>query len=219
MSSEAPFAAAKARSRKKRIGSIGAGVRSSQATNAAVRIAPRPSAATICGLVHPSPLPWMRPQTSPKRPALIRPRPGRSSRPSGPWLSRRKANASGASRIPIGTFSQKIHCQEMPETTAPPTSGPDATARPAIPDQAPRASPRFSFGKAPLRIVSVSGVTIAPPIPWTARAAISASMLGASAAAADASVKIVRPATKTRRRPNRSPSAAPVSRNTAKVSV
>ena len=35
-----------------------------------------------------------------------------------------------------------------------------------MPDHAPSASPRFSFGKASLRIVSVSGMTIAPPIPW-----------------------------------------------------
>ncbi len=32
--------------------------------------------------------------------------------------------------MPTGTFSQKIHCQEIPSTTAPPTSGPIATAQP-----------------------------------------------------------------------------------------
>jgi hypothetical protein len=42
---------------------------------------------------------------------------------------------------------------------------------------------------------------------------------GASAAAAEAPVKIVSPTANSRRRPNRSPSAAPVSRKTAKVSV
>ncbi len=219
MSNDAPFAAANARSRKKRIGSIGAGVRSSQATNAAVRIAPTASEPTICGLVQPSPFPWMRPQTSPSNPALTSARPGRSRPLSGPYVSRRNRRASGTSRIPIGTFSQKIHCQEIPSTTAPPTSGPEATARPAIPDHAPSASPRFSFGKASARIVSVSGVTIAPPIPWIARAAMRASMLGASAAATDAAVKRVRPMAKTRRRPKRSPSAAPVSSRTAKVRV
>ena len=88
-----------------------------------------------------------------------------------------------------------------------------------MPDQAPSARPRFSFGNASLRIVSVSGVTIAPPMPWIARAAINASMVGASAAAAEAPVKSASPATNIRRRPKRSPSAAPVRRNTAKVSV
>jgi len=116
-------------------------------------------------------------------------------------------------------LSQKIHCQAIPCVTAPPTSGPIATARPLIPPQAPSATPRFSTGTAALRIVSVSGVTIAPPIPCAARAAISASTDGASAAAAEASVKMPRPMTNSRRRPKRSPSAAPVRSRTANVSV
>ncbi len=91
MSREAPFAAANARSRKKRIGSIGAGARSSQATKAAVKSAPSPSEATICGLVHPSPLPFTSPQTRPNRPALASANPGRSRRLAGPWLSWRNA--------------------------------------------------------------------------------------------------------------------------------
>ena len=121
--------------------------------------------------------------------------------------------------MPIGTFSQKIHCHESPCTTAPPTTGPKATARPLIPPQAPSASPRFSFGTAALRIVSVSGITNAPPRPCTARAMFSASTVGASAAATEPSVKMPTPIAKTRRRPKRSPSAAPVSRSTANVSV
>ena len=107
----------------------------------------------------------------------------------------------------------------MPLTTAPPTSGPIATARPLIPPQAPSASPRRSAGTAAERIVSVSGMTIAPPRPCTARAASSAPIDGASAAAADASVKIASPIANIRRRPKRSPSAAPVRSSTAKVSV
>ncbi len=137
---------------------------------------------------------------------------------SGPWLSVSRRE-SGSTASPIGTFSQKIHCQAIPSTTAPPTSGPAATARPAIPDQAPSATPRRSAGKAAERSVSVSGVTIAPPMPCTARAAISASIEGASAAAADAAVKMASPMMNMRRRPKRSPSAAPVRRKTAKVSV
>jgi hypothetical protein len=68
-------------------------------------------------------------------------------------------------------------------------------------------------------MVRVSGVMIAPPTPWKARAAISSWIDGASAAAADPRVKMPIPATNMRRRPKRSPSAAPVSRRTAKVSV
>src|SRR5690242_5292451 len=119
----------------------------------------------------------------------------------------------------MGTLSQKIHCHEMPETTAPPTRGPIATARPAIPDQAPRATPRRSAGTAALRMVRVSGMTMADPRPCTARAAISHSALGARAAAAEAAVKTAMPSMNSRFLPKRSPRAAPVSRKTAKVSV
>ena len=88
-----------------------------------------------------------------------------------------------------------------------------------MPDQAPIASPRFSAGNAVESSVSVSGVTIAAPAPWSARAAISAPVVGASAASAEATVKMPRPITNIRRRPKRSPSAAPVSSSTANVSV
>ncbi len=88
-----------------------------------------------------------------------------------------------------------------------------------MPPQAPSASPRRSAGTASVRSVSVSGVTIAPPTPCRARAAISAPIDGASAAAADPSVKMPIPIRNSRLRPNRSPSAAPISSSTAKVRV
>ena len=65
----------------------------------------------------------------------------------------------------------------------------------------------------------MSGITIAPPTPCTARATSSAAIDGASAAAADAAVKIATPIANSLRRPKRSPSAAPVSSSTANVSV
>ncbi len=155
----------------------------------------------------------------PSRPALASVRPGRSRLELGPWDSFSLRAESGISASPKGTFSQKIHCHEMPCTTAPPTSGPIATARPPIAPHAPSAAPRRSAGTAALRIVSVSGVRIAPPTPCAARATISASTDGASAAAAEATVKIAIPIVNSRRRPNRSPRAAPVRRSTANVSV
>ena len=84
-----------------------------------------------------------------------------------------------------------------------------------MPDQAPIARPRRSAGNAPASSVRVSGVTTAAPAPCTARAAISAPVVGASAAAAEAAVNRARPSTNIRRRPKRSPSAAPVSSSTA----
>ena len=66
---------------------------------------------------------------------------GRGGRaPCPARVDSRSCVASGSRTRPTGTFSQKIHCHEMPSTTAPPTSGPIATARPAMPDHAPSAS-------------------------------------------------------------------------------
>ena len=119
------------------------------------------------------------------------------------------------SASPIGTLSQKIQCQEMPLTIAPPTRGPRATASPLIAPQMPSATPRRAVGTAADRTVSVKGSTIAPPTPCSARATSSATIEGAIAAPADAAVKIAIPIASSRRRPKRSPSAAAGSRSTA----
>jgi hypothetical protein len=74
----------------------------------------------------------------------------------------------------------------------------------------PMMAPRRCGGNAPVRIVRLSGITAAAPVPCTVRAASSQPTLGATAQHAEASVKTARPAVNTRRRPNRSPSAAPV---------
>ena len=121
--------------------------------------------------------------------------------------------------MPIGTLTQKMNCQLRPSTIAPPTSGPSAMARPAMAPHAPSARPRRSAGTASDRIVRVSGVTIAAPKPWRARAMTSRSPVGASAANADAPVNSATPMMNIRLRPNRSPRAAPVSRRTANVRV
>ena len=101
---------------------------------------------------------------------------------AGPRLSNSTRRATGISARPTGTLIQKIQCQEMPSTTAPPTSGPRATPRPLTPDQMPIAMPRFWGGNASESRVRLSGATIAAPAPWMARATISAVVVGASAA-------------------------------------
>ena len=118
---------------------------------------------------------------------------------------------------PIGTLTQKIHGQARPSATAPPTTGPAIRASPVTPLKSPRAFPRSSRGNAALRSAIASGITRAAPAPWTARAAINHPALLASAHAADAAMNTPRPATNRRRRPKRSPSAAPVSSSTAKL--
>ena len=92
-----------------------------------------------------------------------------------------RVSTSGIASRPIGTLIQKIHSQPMPWTTAPPTSGPLATARPVIALKIPIAAPRRSGGKAALSSASPSGTSSAAPAPCTARAAISQPTSGASA--------------------------------------
>ena len=110
------------------------------------------------------------------------------SRPvSGPRLSSHAGvSTSGIATSPIGTLIQKIHSQSMPSTTAPPTSGPLATARPVMALKMPIAAPRRSGGNAALSSARPSGMISAAPAPCTARAAISLPTSGASAPAADA---------------------------------
>ena len=65
----------------------------------------------------------------------------------------------------------------------------------------PTIVPRRSAGNAVVKIVRLSGSTIAPPSPCTVRAAISTDTFGANAQAADATVNRARPMVKMRRRP------------------
>ena len=120
---------------------------------------------------------------------------------------------------PIGTFSQKIHCQAMPWVIAPPSTGPTTTARAVTEPKMPIAQPRRCGGTAAFSSASASGMTIAAPTPCTVRAAISAPAPGASAHAAEPAANTPRPTAKTRRLPNRSPTAAAVISSTAKVRV
>ena len=90
---------------------------------------------------------------------------------------------------------------------------------PARPDQAPIARIRSCGRNDDCRIARLPGVSRAPPIPWTARAATSVSMFGAMPQASDATANHTTPMTKTRRRPNRSPSEPPSRINEASVSV
>ena len=150
-------------------------------------------------------------QVSANSPATARAMPARSSCGLGPRLSVSRSRDSPATASPTGTLSQKIHCQDSPWTIAPPTTGPVATPSPVMPPQSPMAAPRFSAGNASLISVRVSGTSIAAPAPWTTRAAMSIPAPDDMAANADPATNVIRPSTYIRWRPNRSPSAAPVS--------
>ena len=116
-------------------------------------------------------------------------------------------------------MTQKIQCQLSPWVTAPPISGPQATASPATPPQIPTMAPRRSGGKDAVSIVRPSGMMIAAPIPSTARNAIRAATSGATAQPAEAAVNSARPARYIRRLPIRSPIAAAVMMPAPKAST
>ena len=118
---------------------------------------------------------------------------------------------------PIGTLSQKIHCQSTPSAIAPPTTGPAMRASPVSATEDAERLRALSGGNAALSSAIASGTTSAAPTPCMARAAISQPIVGASAHAADAATNSPRPAANMRRRPKRSPSAAPVISSTAKL--
>ena len=174
--------------------------------------------ATTSALPQPALLPRTSPHTIPSAATVTRIRPGASSPARGPKLSSMRPRTSGIAASPIGTLSQKIHCHASVSVTAPPSTGPATTARPVIAPNTPSAHARRSGGNAALSSASDSGAIIAAPTPCTARAAISQPTLVASAHAADAATNSSSPAANSRRRPNLSPSAAPVISSTAKLS-
>ncbi len=197
----AALPAEKPRERKKRIGSIGSRARSSHATNAATSSTPAASEATTSTLSQPATLPRTRPQTMPSAPPVTSARPGMSSAVSGPWLSLIFARTNGMAISPIGTLTQKTHCQARPSTTAPPTSGPRATAMPVMALKMPMAAPRRSGGNEPVSSARPSGMISAAPAPCRARPAISQPASGASAQAAEAAAKSPSPVAYSRRLP------------------
>jgi hypothetical protein len=117
--------------------------------------------------------------------------------------------------MPIGTLIQKTADQSTCWTSTPPSTGPIASARAEIPAQMPIAVPSCRRSNVATRIERVSGFMSAPPTPWPARNATSQPAVGASAQAADITVKISRPTMNIRLRPKRSPSFPPSRMRTA----
>jgi hypothetical protein len=80
-------------------------------------------------------------------------------------------------RTPMGTLTKKIHSQPTYSVITPPRIGPVSVDRLAVAPQAPSAAPRRFRAKTRLITAMVCGVSRAAPSPWTARAAMSISML------------------------------------------
>ncbi len=122
-------------------------------------------------------------------------------------------------RMPIGTLTKKMLCQDTCSTRKPPTTGPMAMARPDMAAQIPMAAPRSLPVNVAVMIDSEPGRSIAAPSPCTARKATSCSVLPDRPHISEPTVNSPSPPMKNRFRPYRSPSAPPVSMKDAKVNV
>jgi hypothetical protein len=129
------------------------------------------------------------------------------------------ASVTKTAAMPIGTFTKKIHSQPSPSVSAPPTSGPIATAAPTVAPQMPNAVARSRPWKAWAINDSEVANSIAPPMPWTPRERISISGDTARPHAAEAAENRTRPRTKTARRPIRSDNEPETSSSAARVSA
>ena len=137
------------------------------------------------------------------------------------------SRASGTTRSPrrtasthSGTLTRKIDPQAKWSSSQPPSTGPRATPSPAVAAQIPIAAARSrASANTAGSSDSVAGMMQAAPAPMTARLAINPPLPPAVAAAAEATANTPRPATSSRRRPNRSPSVPASSSRAAKTSV
>ena len=118
-----------------------------------------------------------------------------------------------------GMLTQKIARQESASTRKPPPAGPNTVAIPVQAVQVPTACPRAGPSKVAATIASEPGTSSAPAIPCRARAATSSWTLGATAQRTEQAPKAIRPMTKTRRRPNWSPSEPPTRSSETSVSM
>ena len=103
--------------------------------------------------------------------------------------------------MPIGAFTKKIHRQDSPLVSSPPSSGPMATARPVTAPQTPKAMPRSRPRKASASSASETANMIAPPAPCRPRDSWSISVLVAKPHSAEAPVNTISPIRYRRRRP------------------
>ena len=106
----------------------------------------------------------------------------------------------------MGRLMKKIQCQLMAWVSAPPASRPSDPPPAMTKVKTLMAWARScGRGKAVTRMAMMTPADIAPPMPCSARAAISVIASGASPSSPEAKVKTITPARKTFLRPIRSP--------------
>ncbi len=157
MLSDTTFVTAKERRAKNSIGSIGSRARSSQPTNAPSSSDAGDQAGEHASLRPAERLRAHEPEDDAERARGAEHQPGEVQRAvRAVALAQHARRQRARSTSPIGTLIQKIQCQEMLCTTAPPTSGPSATAMPLMPDHTPIAMPRRARPGTPPRAASAS---------------------------------------------------------------
>ena len=173
----------------------------------------------IVALPQPSSLPRMSASTRQKSAPLKVTTPAQSTRvvDSG-RNSWRRIDAVMAVSAPMGTFTKKIHSHPRLSVSAPPTSGPTATAAPMVAPQIPKAVPRSRPSNSWASRAGAQANITAPPTPWKPRARLSGVGEPARPQSSEATVKRTRPMMKTRLRPKRSASDPAVRSTDASIS-
>ena len=160
-------------------------------------------------------LAWVIPSTSTIRDAVTSTAPGASNvfvRRSR--LSITQSGVKMSATMPTGMLTKKIHSQLSRSVRMPPKRTPAAAPKPPVAPHTPSAMLRSRpSAKVAVRIASAAGDSIAAPNPCRLRATIRESSDHDSPASNEAVVKMTIPARNRRRRPSRSPSLPPSSRN------
>jgi hypothetical protein len=216
------LAAAKARDRKSPRGTIGSRIRASTTTKATSVAAPPTRGTSVRTDERPPALGASRSaHTIAPSPMVARSAP-RTSMCLAALASRVSATrrvASSTVATPSGTLKKNSQRQDAYAMTQPPRMGPTAAAMAVAADHVPIAAARVPRGYAAPMSARLPGTSSAAPTPCTARPMMSPVAEGARPHAADASAKRTTPATKTRRRPSRSPSAPPTRTSEASSSA
>ena len=200
-------APANAGTRKRRTSNIGRSCRNSTRPKTTSATTDPTSSPTTRPLDQPQSLPRKRPRTNAKSPTDKVICPGMSSPPCPSSRDSRSIRApKNRQAAPIGKLTKKIHRQPAHSVSAPPTSGPIATAAPMVAPQIPKAVPRSRPWNSWVKRASETANMIAPPIPCAPRARFRNRGSVAAPHRAEAAVNNTTPMRKTRLRPSRSPS-------------
>ena len=215
-SSPARFAAVTVRLRKNVSGSSGAADRASITMNAAISAAAPASRPIVVAEAQPWLAAVTTAYTSTDRPPLMVTAPATSNRRRARLarLSGSSGRAAATISVPNGRLTKKTHGQDSQVVSIPPASTPMAPPAPLTAPNAPSALLRSAPAGKIARISDIAaGAIIAAPSPSAARAATSIPGERASPQASEATVNKPAPAIRIRRRPSRSASRPPSSRN------